>query len=83
MLRRITFSVLIVSMIGCTALKNRFGTGEETPELKAARAECRSLADQEAMKKSQTPIKQKEYVRLAFDACMKEKGYNEYGRKLK
>jgi hypothetical protein len=76
------FSVLIVSLIGCSALKDRFGTGEETPELKAARAECRSQADQEAMKKTRVPIKQKEYIRLAFDACMKEKGYNEYGRKV-
>jgi hypothetical protein len=83
MYRRITFAVLIVSLIGCTILKEKFGTGEETPELKAARAECRSLADKEAMTKSVTPIKQKEYVRLAFDACMKEKGYNEYGRKVK
>ena len=46
MYKRITFAVLIVSMIGCAALKERFGTGEETPELKAARAECRSQGGQ-------------------------------------
>ncbi len=82
MYKRITFAVLIVSMIGCTALKERFGTGEETPELKAVRAECRSLAEKEAFAKYEMPIHQKEHTRIAFDDCMKSKGYNRYGKKV-
>jgi hypothetical protein len=82
MYKRITFAVLIVSMIGCTALKERFGTGEETPELKAVRAECRSLAEKEAAAKYQSTVSQKEYTRVAFEACMKSKGYNRYGKKV-
>lgn len=80
--KRIIFAVLIVSMIGCTALKERFGTGEETPQLKAARTECRSLAEKEAAAKYEMPIKQKEHTRIAFEACMKKKGYNRFGKKL-
>jgi len=82
MYKRIIFAVLIVSMIGCTALKERFGTGENTPELRAARAECRSMSEKEAIAKYQAPIQQKEHIRITFDACMKKKGYNQYGRKV-
>ena len=78
---RIIFAALIVSMIGCTTLKERFGTGEETPELRAARAECRSLAEKESAT-YQSPIQQKDHTRVVFDACMKDKGYNQYGRKV-
>lgn len=83
MCKRITFAVLIVSMIGCTALKDRFGTGEDTPELRAARAECRPQAEKEAAAKYQSIISQKEYTRIAFDACMEKKGYNRLGKKIK
>ena len=82
MYKRIIFAVLTVSMIGCTALKQRFGTGEDTPELRAARAECRSMAEKEAAAKYQSTISQKEYTRTTFDACMKKKGYNQYGKKV-
>jgi hypothetical protein len=82
MYKRITFAVLVVSMIGCTFLKERFGTGEQTPELEAARTECRSMAEKEAAAKYQSTISQKEYIRTTFDACMKEKGYNQYGKKV-
>jgi len=83
MYKKITFAVLIASMVGCTFLKERFGTGEDTPELRAARAECRSMAEKEAAAKYQSTISQKEYTRTTFDACMKEKGYNQYGKKVK
>jgi len=82
MYKRIIFSVLIVGMIGCTVLKERFGTGEDTPELRTARAECRSMAEKEAAAKYQSTVSQKEYTRVAFDACMKKKGYNQYGKKV-
>lgn len=82
MYKRVIFAVLIVSVIGCGALKERFGTGEETPALKATRAECRSMAEKEAAAKYQSTVSQKEYTRIAFDACMKKKGYNKYGKKL-
>ena len=82
MYKRLTFALLVVSMIGCTALKKRFGTGEDTPELREARAECRSMAEKEAVAKYQSTVSQKEYTRNAFDACMKKKGYNQYGGKV-
>lgn len=74
--------MLVVSVISCTALKQRFGTGVETPELKAARAECRSQAEKEAFEKYKDPIPQKEHTRIAYEACMKKKGYNRLGRKI-
>lgn len=83
MYKRITFAVLIVSLIGCAALKERFGTGEETPELEAARTECRSLAEKEAAQKYVGFAGQKEHTRIAYDACMEKKGYDRTGRKLK
>ena len=83
MLNKIIFAMLIVSLVGCTALKKNFGTGEETPELKAARAECRSLAEKKAMAKYDSGIKQEDYNRLIFDNCMEKKGYNKFGRKVK
>ena len=82
MYKGIILAVLVVSMIGCGALKNRFGTGEDTPELRAARAECRSMAEKEATAKYKSTVSQKEYTRVAFDACMKKKGYNQYGKKV-
>ena len=82
MSKKIILAVLVVSLIGCTALKQRFGTGENTPELRAARAECRSMAEKEARAKYKSTISQKEYTRTTFDACMKKKGYNQYGKKV-
>jgi len=82
MYKRIIFAVLIVGMIGCTILKERFGTGGDTPELRTARAECRSMAEKKAAAKYQSIVSQKEYTRVAFDACMKKKGYNQYGKKV-
>ena len=84
MFKRITLAVLMVSLIGgCTALKQRFGTGEETPELIAARKDCRSKAEQEAIAKYKSTVSQKEHTRIAFDACMQAKGYNKFGKKVR
>ena len=81
--KRIAFAVLLISVIGCTALKDRFGTGEETPELKATRAECRAMAKKEAIAKYESQFKQQEHTRIAFEACMESKGYNRLGKKVK
>ncbi len=83
MFTRIALAVLVVSMTSCTALKQRFGTGEETPQLKAARADCRAKAEKEAIRKYQSTVSQKEHTRIAFDACMEAKGYNRFGKKIK
>ncbi len=83
MFTRIALAVLVVSMNSCTALKQRFGTGEETPQLKAARADCRAKAEKEAIRKYQSTVSQKEHTRIAFDACMEAKGYNRFGKKIK
>lgn len=83
MFTRIALAALMVSMASCTALKQRFGTGEETPQLKVARADCRAKAEKEAIRKYQSTISQKEHTRIAFDACMKAKGYNRFGKKIK
>ena len=83
MYKKITFAVLMVSLMGCTALKQRFGTGEETPELKATRAECRAQAEKEAAEKYKSKVSQQEHTRLAFEACMESKGYNRLGKKVK
>ena len=84
MFNKIVFAALIVSLTGCAELKQRFGTGEETPELKTARAECRSKAEQEASAKFyENRIKQEDYTRVVYDACMEKKGYNQYGKKVK
>ncbi len=84
MLKKIAFALLIFSLLGgCTALKKRFGTGEETPELIAARKECRSKAEREAIAKYQSTISQKEHTRVAFDDCMNRKGYNKFGKKVR
>jgi hypothetical protein len=83
MTQKIIMVVLIISVVGCTALKQRFGTGEETPALKAARAECRSQAEKEAIAKYESTVSQKEHTRVAFDACMSKKGYNKFGKKVR
>lgn len=83
MCKRIAFAVLLVSMIGCTVLKERFGTGRETPELNAVRAECRQQAEKEARIKFRNVIRQKEHIRKSFDACMNKNGYSRTGQKLK
>ena len=82
MCKKITFVVLIISLIGCTALKEKYGTGEETPELRAARAECHSKADKETTGKYQYMGTQINQARIIFDACMKAKGYNKVGKKV-
>jgi hypothetical protein len=81
--KRIIFTLLIVSMIGCAFFKERFGTGEETPELIAAREECRSLAEKEAAEKYESIISQKEHTRIAFDDCVEKRGFDRTGRKIK
>lgn len=84
MFKKFALALLIFSLIGgCTTLKQRFGTGEETPELVAARKECRSKAEREAVAKYQSTVSQKEHTRIAFDACMKGKGYNKFGKKVR
>ena len=83
MYKRVIFAVLIVSMIGCTALKEKYGTGEETPELRVARAECHSKADKETIAKYQYTGTQINQARIVFDACMKAKGYNKVGQKIR
>jgi len=83
MYKRIVFAVLTVSVIGCAALKQNFGTGEETPELKAARAECRPQAEKEAAAKYTNSLKREDYNRFLFDTCMEKKGYNKFGQKVK
>ena len=84
MLKKIAFAVLVVSLIGgCAPLKQRFGTGEETPELVAARKDCRSKAEKEAIAKYKSTVSQKEHTRIAFDACMQAKGYNKFGKKVR
>jgi hypothetical protein len=82
MYARIIFAVLMVSLIGCTELKERFGTGEETPELKAAREACSSLAESKAKDEKLNEIQQKEQYRVTYNKCMEDKGYNDYGRKI-
>ena len=83
MYKRITFAVLMISLIGCTALKKRYGTGAETPELQAARTECRSLADKEAAAKYQSTFEQEDHSRFIFSDCMEKKGFDRQGKKLK
>ena len=79
----ITFAVLFVSVIGCNPLKEKFRTGEETPELEAARAECRSLADKDTSAKGEGVIRQMDRTRVVYDTCMEKKGYDQYGKKVK
>ncbi len=83
MFPRIALAVLVVSLTSCTALKQRFGTGEETPQLKAVRADCRAKAEKEAIRKYQSIVSQKEHTRIAFDACMEANGYNRFVKKIK
>jgi hypothetical protein len=83
MYKRVVIAVMLIGVIGCTALKNRFGTGEDTPELKATRAECRAMAKKEAISKYESEISQQEHTRIAFEACMEKKGYNRLGKKIK
>jgi len=66
MYKRVVIAVVLIGVAGCTALKNRFGTGEETPELKATRAECRAMAKKEAIAKYESKFKQQEHTRIAF-----------------
>ena len=83
MYKRIILALMVVGMISCSALKKQFGTGEETPELKAAREECNAQAKKEAIEKYESKISQNEHKRIAFEACMEEKGYNRLGKKIK
>jgi len=82
MCQRIILALLIVSAVGCSVLKEKFGTVEETPELKAARTECRSLADKDTSAKDQGVIKRLDRPRAVYDDCMVKKGYNKFGRKV-
>ncbi|MDH5400823.1 MAG: hypothetical protein OEX02_21905 [Cyclobacteriaceae bacterium] len=83
MYKKIVFSILVIALASCTQLKKRFGTGEETPQLEAARKECRSQAEKEAMAKFESTVSQKEHTRKAFEACMDKKGYNRFGKKVR
>jgi len=83
MFKKIVLAVMVFSMIGCAQLKKKLGTGEETPELKAARTECRTQADKEALAKYENVIRRKDYARKAFDVCMDRKGYDRYGKKVR
>jgi len=84
MFKRIIFAMLIISVIGCKPLKEKFGTAEETPELRAARSECRSLADKgDIVRKGEGVIKQADRTRAVYDDCMKEKGFDKFGKEIK
>ena len=75
MCKKVVFAVLMVSLIGCTDLKQKFGTGVETQELRTARGECRAEAGKAADGKY--------YNAAVFDTCMKKRGYNRLGKKIK
>ena len=83
MFKKIILAVMVFSLIGCAQLKKKFGTGEETPELKVARSECHTQADKEALDKYESLIRRKDYARKTFDACMDRRGYDRYGKKVK
>lgn len=84
MLKKFIFALLVFGLMGgCTQLKQRFGTGEETPELIAARKSCRSQAERAAAAKFKSTVSQKEHTRIAFEACLKGKGYNRFGKKVR
>ena len=82
MCKKAVFAVLMVSLIGCSDLKQRYGTGVETQELRTARAECRAQGEKESAQ-YENRIKRKDYNRVVYEACMKSKGYNRLGKKIK
>lgn len=83
MFNKIILAVMVFSMIGCAGLKKRHTAGEETPELKAARAECQALMNKETASKDSIPIARKFRARSEFVACMDHKGYDRYGKKVR
>ncbi len=63
-------------MLGCTQLKERFGTTEETPELAMDREKCQKEADRIAANSTANAIKRMDIRREAYNDCMNKKGHN-------
>ncbi len=70
------FLVFSSWMLGCTQLKERFGTTEETPELAMDREKCQKEADRIASDSTANAIKRMDIRREAYNDCMNKKGHN-------
>ena len=86
-MKRKWWAVLLVFWIlasGCTVLKKQFGAPKETPELEAARNECKTqtAAAMKKKEKKTNPISKQDDRRQMFRICMREKGYDHLGRKI-
>jgi len=81
MFRKFLVMVMVVLFVGCAQLKDRFGTPEETAELKKDRAYCQSVAEESVANSQSNAIKRSDEKRNAYRACMKNKGYDSKDRK--
>jgi len=82
MFRKFLVMGMVVLFVGCAQLKNRFGTPEETAELKKDRAHCQSESEKSVASSTSNAIKRSDEKRNAYRACMKNKGYDSKDRKI-
>ena len=74
--------VLMMSMASCSEIKKRFGTAEETPQLKADRSYCHGASEKAVAGSTISFIKKSDKKRNAYEACMKSKGYDRHDRPI-
>ena len=70
--------VLMIGMASCYSIKERFGTAEETPQLKADRSHCREESKKAVADSTKNIIKKSDEKRNVYKACMKDKGYDRH-----
>ena len=74
--------VLIMTLASCSAIKERFGTAEETPQLKADRSHCQEESEKAVAGSTKSFIKKSDKKRNVYEACMKKKGYDLHDRPI-
>lgn len=73
---------LMMGLTSCKTMKENFGTAEETPELTAARNDCRAESEN-SVKDSKEPLfKKHRSKRDAYSTCMRNKGYDRQGQSI-
>jgi len=82
MVKVILCLVLMIGLASCSSIKERFGTAEETPQLKADRSHCREMSKKAVAGSTKNAIKKSDEKRNAYKACMKNKGYDRHDRPI-
>lgn len=74
--------VLVMGLASCSTIKEKFGTAEQTPQLKADRSHCQEKSEKSVAGSTKFIIKKLDEKRNAYKACMKSKGYDRHDRPI-